>query len=76
MGQSKTRFDKNRAGPDQGFMDEIVCNYLKRIKLDKKTRLTRICFSPFENLSIIIPQLKDKMQRFFLFFFKMLSLQE
>jgi hypothetical protein len=47
MGQSKTRFDKNRAGQDQDFKDEIMCNYLKRKKLDKKYYLARICFSPF-----------------------------
>jgi hypothetical protein len=40
MGQSKTRFDKNKVGQDQNFKDGIVCNHLKRKKLDKKYHLT------------------------------------
>jgi len=49
---------------------------LKRIKLDKKFCLTLIYFSPFENLSIIIPQKKSKMQRLFLFFLEEQGLPE
>lgn len=67
-GQDNACFIKKRAGQNKYSTDEFVCNHLKRKKLDKKILFFGICFSPFENLSPIIPQKKSLFQRFFSFF--------